>query len=67
MAGLGGRPFSMGSYVSVIHVQGRLEQEFAKDGTTVDWHFYSGAGPAVPVHAGWRRSRSSSPAIVCPC
>jgi sulfonate transport system substrate-binding protein len=47
MTGLGGRPFSMGSYISVIHVQGRLEQEFAKDGTVIDWQFFTGAGPAV--------------------
>jgi sulfonate transport system substrate-binding protein len=47
MAGLGGRPYSMGSYVSVMHVQGLLEQEFGKDGTAIDWHFFAGAGPAV--------------------
>jgi sulfonate transport system substrate-binding protein len=47
MTGLGGRPFSMGSYISVIHVQGRLEKEFGPDGTAIEWHFYSGAGPAV--------------------
>jgi sulfonate transport system substrate-binding protein len=47
MAGLGGRPFSMGSYVSVIHAQGRLEKEFGHDGTQIDWHFFAGAGPAV--------------------
>ncbi len=47
MTGLGGRPFSMGSYISVIHVQGLLEKEFAKDGTSIEWHFFTGAGPAV--------------------
>lgn len=47
MAGLGGRPFSMGSYVSVMHVQGLLENEFAKDGISIHWQFFAGAGPAV--------------------
>jgi sulfonate transport system substrate-binding protein len=47
MTGLGGRPYSMGSYMSVIHVQGLLEKEFAKDGTSIDWQFFTGAGPAV--------------------
>jgi sulfonate transport system substrate-binding protein len=47
MAGLGGRPFSMGSYVSVMHVQRLVEQEFAPDGTAVQWQFFAGAGPAV--------------------
>ena len=47
MTGLGGRPYSMGSYISVIHVQGLLEKEFAKDGTSIEWHFFTGAGPAV--------------------
>jgi sulfonate transport system substrate-binding protein len=46
-AGLGGRPFCALSYVCVAHVQGLLEKEFAPDGTHIDWHFYSGAGPAV--------------------
>lgn len=47
MAGIGGRPYSLGSYVSAVHAQGRLEQEFSKDGTEIVWHFYAGAGPAV--------------------
>jgi sulfonate transport system substrate-binding protein len=46
-AGLGGRPFSFGNTVSVVHVQGLLEQEFAKDNIGIEWHFYAGAGPAV--------------------
>lgn len=46
-AGLGGRPYSMGSYVSVMHVQGLLEKEFAQDGTAIHWKFFIGAGPAV--------------------
>lgn len=47
MAGLGGRPYSMGSYVSAMHAQGRLEREFSRDGTRIAWHFFAGAGPAV--------------------
>lgn len=46
-AGLGGRPFSFGSTISVVHVQGLLEQEFSADGIGIEWNFYSGAGPAV--------------------
>jgi sulfonate transport system substrate-binding protein len=46
-AGLGGRPYSFGDTVSVVHVQGLLEREFSKDGTAIEWHFYAGAGPAV--------------------
>jgi sulfonate transport system substrate-binding protein len=47
MAGLGGRPYSLGSALSVVHVQGLLETAFADDGTTIDWRFFAGAGPAV--------------------
>jgi len=46
-AGIGGRPYCALSYVCVAHQQGLLEKEFAPDGTTIEWHFYSGAGPAV--------------------
>jgi sulfonate transport system substrate-binding protein len=45
MAGLGGRPYSFGSALSVVHVQGRLEAAFP--GTPVQWHFFAGQGPAV--------------------
>jgi sulfonate transport system substrate-binding protein len=47
MAGLGGRPYSLGSVVAVVHVQGLLEKEFAADGTSIEWQFFAGAGPAV--------------------
>jgi len=47
MAGLGGRPYSLGSAISVMHVQGLLEKEFAPDGTVIEWQFFAGAGPAV--------------------
>jgi sulfonate transport system substrate-binding protein len=46
-AGVSGSPFCALSYICTAHVQGRLEQEFAPDGTKIEWHFYSGAGPAV--------------------
>ena len=35
MTGLGGRPFSLGGYISALHVQQLLEREFAADGTAV--------------------------------
>jgi sulfonate transport system substrate-binding protein len=47
MAGLGGRPYSFAGAVAVMHVQGLLEKEFASGGTSVEWHFFAGAGPAV--------------------
>jgi sulfonate transport system substrate-binding protein len=47
LTGLGGRPYSLGSAISVVHVQGLLEKEFAADGTAIEWNFYAGAGPAV--------------------
>ncbi len=47
MAGLGGKPFCAMSFVCVANVQGLVEKEFATDGTRIEWHFYSGAGPAV--------------------
>lgn len=46
-AGVGGRPHCALSYVCVAHEQGLLEQAFASDGTKIEWHFYTGAGPAV--------------------
>jgi len=47
MAGVGGRPYAAGTYISAAHVKGLLEKEFAADGTKVEWHFFTGAGPAV--------------------
>lgn len=47
MTGLGGRPFSLGGYISALHVQQLLEREFAADGTAVSWQFFAGEGPAV--------------------
>ena len=47
MAGVGGRPYSAGNYISGVHVKGLLEKDFAADGTKIEWHFFAGAGPAV--------------------
>ena len=46
-AGVGGRPHCGLSFVCVAHDQGLIEQAFAPDGTRIEWHFYTGAGPAV--------------------
>jgi len=46
-AGVSGSPFCALSYICTAHVQGTIEREFAPDGTKIEWHFYSGAGPAV--------------------
>jgi sulfonate transport system substrate-binding protein len=46
-AGVGGRPACAMSSLCLAHARGLLEQEFASDGTKVEWHFYTGAGPAV--------------------
>jgi sulfonate transport system substrate-binding protein len=46
-AGVGGRPNCALSYVCVAHAHGDVEKEFAADGTKIEWHFYTGAGPAV--------------------
>jgi sulfonate transport system substrate-binding protein len=46
-AGIGGRPYCALSFVCVAPVQGVVEKEFAADGTRIEWHFFTGAGPAV--------------------
>jgi len=43
----GAKPFAGTSTVSVAHIRGALEQEFAKDGIKLEWSFFKGAGPAV--------------------
>ncbi len=45
--GTGGRPLVGWSYSSVVAAHGSLESEFAKDGISVKWTYFSGAGPAV--------------------
>jgi len=45
--GIGNRPVVGGSPWSLLHLQGVLESEFAKDSTQVTWTFLRGAGPAV--------------------
>jgi sulfonate transport system substrate-binding protein len=46
-AGIGGQPHCGMSYVCVAPVQQVVEKEFAADGSRIDWHFFTGAGPAV--------------------
>jgi len=45
--GIGNRPVVGGSAWSLLHLQGALEAEFARDATQVNWTFLRGAGPAV--------------------
>ena len=46
--GTAGKPSPGGSVFAVLQANKWLEDEFAKDGITVDWKFFRGAGPAVP-------------------
>lgn len=46
-AGIGGRPHCAFSFICVAADQGLIEKAFAPDGTRIEWHYYSGAGPAV--------------------
>ncbi|HBF28251.1 ABC transporter substrate-binding protein, partial [Rhizobium sp.] len=43
----GPKPFSGTNTVSLVHIRGALEKEFAKDGIKIEWSFFKGAGPAV--------------------
>jgi len=43
----GAKPFAGTSTISIAHIRGALEQEFAKDGIKIEWSFFKGAGPAV--------------------
>jgi sulfonate transport system substrate-binding protein len=45
--GVGNRPVQGGSVLATVQLQGRLEQEFKKDGINIEWSFLRGAGPAV--------------------
>lgn len=45
--GVGARPFASGNGVATAHLKGLLEEEFKKDGITIQWSFLRGAGPAV--------------------
>ncbi len=45
--GVGGRPFYGATTFAVVHTQGLLEKEFAKDNVKIEYKFYAGAGPAV--------------------
>ena len=45
--GVGTPPRTGSSTVGLVHSQGLLEKEFAKDRIKVEWIFFKGAGPAV--------------------
>jgi sulfonate transport system substrate-binding protein len=45
--GVGNRPASFGNAIATLHLKGLLEDEFKKDGITIQWTFLRGAGPAV--------------------
>jgi sulfonate transport system substrate-binding protein len=41
-----GNPYTIGP-IGTVHSKGLLEQEFKKDGISIHWQFFKGAGPAV--------------------
>ena len=43
----GSPPSFSGSAAAVAHAKGWIEEAFKADGTTVEWSFFKGAGPAV--------------------
>lgn len=45
--GVGSPPRTGGNPFAIVHAQGLLEKEFARDGIKVEWIFFKGAGPAV--------------------
>jgi sulfonate transport system substrate-binding protein len=45
--GVGNRPVANGSALATAHLRGVFEEEFKKDGITIQWSFLRGAGPAV--------------------
>lgn len=45
--GTAGKPSPGASSLAVLHARQWLEEEFAKDGTKVEWNFFRGAGPAI--------------------
>jgi sulfonate transport system substrate-binding protein len=45
--GIGNRPVAGSSVLATVQLQGRLEEEFKKDGIAITWSFLRGAGPAV--------------------
>lgn len=45
--GIGNRPVAGSSVLATVQLQGRLEEEFKKDGIKITWSFLRGAGPAV--------------------
>jgi sulfonate transport system substrate-binding protein len=45
--GIGNRPAAANNAVATLALRGLLEQEFSRDGITIQWSFLRGAGPAV--------------------
>lgn len=45
--GVAGKPSSGAGSLAIVQANKWLEEEFAKDGIEVQWHFFRGAGPAV--------------------
>lgn len=45
--GVAGKPSPGAGSLAIVQANKWLEEEFAKDGIEVQWHFFRGAGPAV--------------------
>jgi sulfonate transport system substrate-binding protein len=45
--GIGGKSSAGGALITIVQQNKWLEEEFAKDGVRIEWHFFRGAGPAV--------------------
>jgi len=45
--GTGGRPYTGGGYPAIAAETRALENEFAKDGIQIRYHYFQGAGPSV--------------------
>jgi sulfonate transport system substrate-binding protein len=45
--GVGDKSSAGGALLTIVQQNKWLEEEFAKDGVKIEWHFFRGAGPAV--------------------